>query len=109
MLRFQCPNNITMQVFLQDGLHALGLERRMKGRHELAYECGAVDDIPGLLDSDLSKLKDWVFGLRCFLLAHCQLIDRLGPQASLVEGHLEQGTHWHRLFEERECSNYVGD
>ena len=39
----------------------------MKGRRELAYEHGAVYGIPELLDFDSSKLKDWVFGLRCFL------------------------------------------
>ena len=39
----------------------------MRGRHELAYEGGAIADIPEVLDSDSSNLKDWVSGLRCLL------------------------------------------
>jgi hypothetical protein len=64
-LRRELPSNILVNLFLQDGLHLLSMQRRSEARHELYYDLQACDPDDYILHN--KRMMDWVLGWRCTL------------------------------------------
>eukprot|EP00974_Lingulodinium_polyedra_P047725 4582194-Lingulodinium_polyedra.AAC.1 len=62
--RHHAPQAIIVNIYLQDGLHAVSFGRRQQARHELYYDVAAADGEEALL---AGRLRDWVLPMRCML------------------------------------------
>jgi hypothetical protein len=83
ILKPQCPGNILMNVYLQDGLHAAGFGKHMTATHELHWDLN-IDDLDPAECYEASQL-DWTFFIKCVGHVTSNAL-KWGLSAVLVDG-----------------------